>query len=104
LICAKDAAGGGVLLAITSVTKKHHHTNKKCMEGGGFMGLFVHVLHLSSSMHPCRKKKLMSPFHASCLRFKKSINHKTEYQIKFRLENRISDNKNFETKSHLTIF
>jgi hypothetical protein len=35
---------------------------------------------------------------------KKSINHKSNIKIKFRSHHWISDNKNFETRSHLTIF
>jgi hypothetical protein len=35
---------------------------------------------------------------------KKFINHKSNIKIKFRSHNWISDNKNFETRSHLTIF
>jgi hypothetical protein len=43
----------------------------------------------------------MSPLHASCLKFKKSINHKSSIKIKFVLHHWISNNKNFETKSYL---
>jgi hypothetical protein len=48
------------------------------------------------------KKKLMS---SSCLKIKKkSINHKSSIKIEFRFHHWIPDNKNFETRSHLTIF
>jgi hypothetical protein len=35
---------------------------------------------------------------------KKSINYKLNIKIKFRSHHWISDNKNFEIRSHLTIF
>jgi hypothetical protein len=68
----------------------------------GLIKLFSHVL---PRMHEKKdKKKLMSPLHATCLKLKKSINHKSNIKIKFRSHYWISDNKNFETRSHLTIF
>jgi hypothetical protein len=38
------------------------------------------------------------------LKLKKSINHKSNIKIKFRLHHWIPHNKNFEIRSHLTIF
>jgi hypothetical protein len=42
--------------------------------------------------------------HATLIKTKKSINHKPNIKIKFRSHHWISDNKNFETRSYLTIF
>jgi hypothetical protein len=50
-----------------------------------------------------KKTKLMSHMQ-HWLILKKSMNHKTNTKIKFPSHHWISDNKNFETRPHLTIF
>jgi hypothetical protein len=51
-----------------------------------------------------RKQNWWHQPHATLIKTKKSINHKPNIKIKFRLHHWIFDNKNFETRSHLTIF
>jgi hypothetical protein len=57
-------------------------------------------------VHACkRKQNWWHQPHATLIETKrKSINHKPNIKIKFQSHHSISDNKNFETRSHLTIF
>jgi hypothetical protein len=55
----------------------------------------------------CMQKKKQNWWHqphATLIETKKSINHKPNIKIKIWSYHWISDNKNFETRSHLTIF
>jgi hypothetical protein len=51
-----------------------------------------------------RKQNFWYQTHATLIETKKSVHHKPNIKIKFWSHHWISDNKNFETRSHLTIF
>jgi hypothetical protein len=58
-----------------------------------------------AGVHACkREQKWWHHPHATLIETKKSINHKPNIKIKFRSRHWISDNKNFETRSHWLYF
>jgi hypothetical protein len=54
-------------------------------------------------IHAKEKQKWWHQLHATLIQTKIYINHKPNIKIKFLSHHWISDNKNFETRSHLTI-